>query len=153
MHWFRKGGVGSHGIRDHCSCRVLRCFSHLYLFLLSCSWWIIDHLWIVLRIPAWIPGNSFRRKAETLSMSALRGIEKPYYAVKEAIVMIGLVLHFPRSDFHFLQPLQKNGTASQSIAERIIQQQHLGKTPSYLDENIIMHISGTMYLCKSAYSF
>ena len=34
-------------------------------------------------------------------MSALWGIEKPYYAIKEAIVIIGLVLHFPRSDFHF----------------------------------------------------
>ena len=34
-------------------------------------------------------------------MSALRGIEKPYYAVKEAIVIIELVLHVSRSDFCF----------------------------------------------------
>lgn len=52
-----------------------------------------------------------------------------------------------------LPRLQKRGTANPSIVEQMIQQQHLGETSSYLDETIIMHISGSMYLGKSTYSF
>lgn len=46
----------------------------------------LNRLKTVAKLPAWVPGNSFRREADKWAISVSHGIEKPYRFMRDAAV-------------------------------------------------------------------
>lgn len=86
---------------------------------------LVDTFPMLALLPAWFPGNSFKKEAKRWDGAAQRMIEGPYHIAREATV---------------------NGTAKPSVAASMIQRLRAGAGPSYLSEDIIKKTSGTMYL-------